>query len=558
MKWLNGYSVTTLFLILAGADASTVSGVEPSPSELPTVYWALYDTPCTPTSESTRRIDAGDFGVFYFDGKPFEGCPTANRGSERTRIYASPGPAPHGVDCDPVDGCATSLSALRDPWIAIVDWDNWHGRIVDKVIRFTTDLQVQTKLFGLESVIPGSPGITDVDVIASLATIAEAIDSGVPAPELINMSFGRFVELGDATTNSCHPERLSCQISRLLTHLERPAGSLQRRTTIVAAAGNHQKALFPAILDHVLSVGSLDMALFAANGTAQPSWETPSIGSFPRALMPGAGHCVNVADSGMPIETIAPAGTSFAAGIFSGWLTDALLHKPRKVLAQLDDRSATWVPRSTCPSVGSCLIELAHGSTTFTGRSERAYQQMLRLLNDDPTTCGTARAGLTSISADLVTVLPAESPFRYPSGTTAAAFFKPAPEPDPCVPCTLCCEIAPSTSPLAKRAAQPPVPSRRALDVLEIDLHNGWTVPTGTEVKALYFRLPLGLFKLDLSPAALSDFRNGNIGWLTVRGSVLSSFDYGLQPTLIALLEYVDPVTGNTQIFWDSTPLLPQ
>ncbi len=556
MQWLNALSLTTFFLLSTGLDTFAASGEEPSPPELPEVYWALHDAPCPATPESIRQIAAGDFGVFSVAYEPFDSCPTPHRGSERVRVYAAPGPAPHAVDCDPLDGCATSLSALRAPWVAIVDWDNWHGRIVDKVIRAATDLQVQTKIFALESADPQT-GITDIDVIASLAALAEAIDGSVPAPEAVNMSFGRFIELGDATNVNCQPERLSCQISRLLSHLQQPSGSSQRRTTIVAAAGNHQKPLFPAILDHVLSVGALDMKMFANTGFAQATWETPVIDSFPQALMPGAGHCVNVTDRGLPIETIAPAGTSFAAAGLSGWLTDILLHKRNKALTQLDRGGATWLPQSTCPAVGTCPIELTHGSAAFTGQSQRASLQLLRLLNEDPTTCGAPQSGMISISADLLPVPQAQSPYRYPSATTAADIFKPAPEPDVCVPCTLCCEVAPP-APVAKRGARGPRPSHRFLNELEIDLHNGWSVPPGTQVRALYFRLPRELLQIDLSQNALDDLRDGNLGWLTIRGSVLSTFDYSMQPTLITLLEYVDPATAESQIFWDSTPLLPQ
>ncbi len=525
---------------------------DPGPPEGPgiRIYWALYPDVCNLGGESTFSAPAGTYGVFYFDTQELPLCanPLAF-GNENVKAFPHPGPAPAAIDCRPGDACSNSLSTIQGDWVAIIDWDDWHGRTVDRVTRTTMGLATETVLVALESHVLPSPAITEADLIMTLATVAQAVDQGTPPPLVINMSFGRMREIDDPRGIQCPEDRLSCQVSLLLNHLARPGDNGAPGSVLVAAAGNHQEPLFPAWLEHVVSVGALDFAQFFANHVVVPSWETPLALDFPQALMPGEALCLNAFIAGDFVEWMPPAGSSFASAFFSGWLMEALLFQPAPVYTALGSGPG-WQPRQVCTAGSPCFFALAHGATTFTSRTASAGQRMMAALAEDGSNCGSSQGLGLSITVELEPLDPSKNPFLSPSLVEMVSDrLKPAPEPDPCVPCSMCCgsDLLP-TQGLGSASGVVEVN-------LEIDLHLGWKLLDGMELEEMFVRLPPDLLYLPLSKLDRYHIGNGDVAFLNLHGQV-QSFDPSRQPTLVSLLSWYDPAENKLSYFWDATPIL--
>ena len=468
---------------------------------------------------------------------------------ESARFYPTPAPSDLPVSCAPGTGCHTTLNTVMEPWVAIVDWDNWHGGSVDALIRQATTSGVQTVLFKLESLLAACrPQISDVDVLAHLGALAEHMDDGHAGPLAVNLSFGRLVDGADPESGGCAPDTLACQLSLLVDHLQRPRPSAPEGPVFLAAAGNHRDYLFPAHLQQVVEVGSLDLTRLRATEEITSSWETPEFPVLPWALMP-ASFCVELGDPDQPIESVLPTGASFATAFFTAWLTDAMLVDRQRVLDQLT-LGPHWTPKRDS---FDGVFQLAHNGTFFPTRSENAAQMLADALHKDPARCTDGEGKF--LFARLVEVT--DSPFAHLSVLEwTASEHRPAPEPDPCVPCALCCQ-APSQGNLTARQAWRSNKASTTSQTLEldIDLSGSWELASGMGLKGLFLRTGGELRRLDLAQPLLDLIAQGNVANLKILGT-FTSFDAREQPSLISLLSWTEDEDGQPRLVWDSTPLL--
>ncbi|MEM7355202.1 MAG: hypothetical protein AAF657_30610 [Acidobacteriota bacterium] len=527
--------------------------------------WVLYENPCSQAvAPPAQRIEAGDYGVLYLDAPPMVGCARVAGCIERLRVYPKPVPPPHeqAAECLASVGCYRDFQAVKAPWIYIPDLEDRHGLMVESVVRRSADPAINTLLDPIEPLAPGRcPSPSDADVLVALAHLAEAIDhGGTPAPLAINMSFGRRYESTDARDASCDPlggtdcaGSLSCQIARLLAHITRPDPEEAPRSLAIAGAGNHAgELLFPAGLGETVSIGMLDLTRFAADGTVLPAKETPT---DPDGLMPGNGHCLQLVTS-QPVsstfEIAAPPGASFATALFTGMASTVLWEEGTGFFEHIE-AGPLWTPYQACTG-GTCPFVLQHNGSTFTSKSLAGGRRLQEIVEGDISQCGTAVGQLTAAAK----VVPAtEDPFLYDSlidliGDT----HNPLPEPDPCVPCYLCCEGAIDgavTKALARRGSQA---SRQNQIDLTLDLHSGWQFPVELTLEKLYLRVGLEILALNLTPRDLDDIARGAVRTIELHGVVPPTLDWDEQPSLVTRFSWFDPQTLQKRIAWDSTAIV--
>ncbi len=544
--------IATLFLIALAFQASGAFGAE--------ISWVLYEPDCGTPPPGALRIEAGKHGVFYFDAEPSPACPPpAAFGSELVPVYPEPASPPPTLPCnaglggesddgsDPND-CSTPFDKVNGPWIAVIDWNNWHGHSVSWTVAASTHPAIETVLFPLRQTFPECPGITDVDVLARLAEIAQKVDNGAPPLLAINMSFGRFPEADDPVDRDCEPNTLSCQISQLLAHLVQPLADDPPDIAAVAAAGNHREILFPASLEHVVPAGSLDLAAFVATDgdTAEASWETPAVPiDSALALMPGSALCLPLGFGGPP-GWPAPPGTSYATAVFSGWVAEAIYHQPDRVRRRLLD--PLWQPHLDCSGGGACEVELAHGGRTFKTPGGDADELVHEALFGKPAACGQGSGQQLTIDTEMSTTV---SPFNHDSLVRlVATTHQPAPAPDPCVPCALPSPFGGPENGVADRR----VMTETTPVELEIDLHASWRLPKDLELLALFVRFGEEVQAVALDEQDLEDLANGDVAYLNIKGTLKQVHDPDVQPSLMSVQRSTDS-DDLEELFWDSTPL---
>ncbi len=471
-------------------------------------------------------------------------------------------------------GCSNTLKKVKAPWIYVPDFEGWHGRAVDTLVRASTDFKVQTVLdeLGVDQ-LKDCPGTTDVDLIVSFAKVAEAVDfDGVPSPLAVNMSLGRAQRMEDAVDALCKEDAcqsgsgLSCQVARLLEHLTwPPAANLPRpRAVAVAAAGNHKVLhLFPASLDGVVAAGGMDHTLFA-DGDAVSSWETPvdDVTSFPQALMPATPHCLDLLfepPSGPPVrrEAIVPSGTSFSAALFTGIVTDVIERNGETVMMPLlRPGTSGWEPRLDCNG-SFCEYRLAQGTKVFQGLSGRGGDVLKAVFENDPGNCDPVPNPVES--ATLKEVDESHYPTRLQSLAAVLNGTRPAPEPDQCAPCAGCCgrdlrtnltNLTPPT-----KAERPGKTTTGYVDVsLEIDLHAQWAVPPEYVLEDLYLRFGDRFWKLEQLSVGIEEFAQGNVAYLKIAGRLYKP-DFDTQPSMVSVLSFAAD-TDPPGSYWHPTPLV--
>ncbi len=536
------------------------------------IHWALYSSKCIAPETNPNWVAAGHFGTFYFGPEAPESCggPPITSGIETgAAVYPPPGNPPPNHPCAEqtcFEPQATIPLANSDPWLAIIDFEGWHGESVAATALQATDPSIRAVFLPLDNPLTGSEGVTDADLIRPLATLAEWMDKEGRKPALvINMSFGRRASSDDASDLKCAPATLSCQVSRLLHHLERGGQdpTLPLRTVAIASAGNHRSLLFPAMIDHVLTAGSLELAAYTRSGSTKGSWETPLPDSGQLVLMPGSALCIPW--QGGETRWAVPSGTSFATAIATGMIADALLWHDSAVRNRLLSGS-TWYPLRTCYKP-NCAIELAQGTATFPTPSFGATDLIDYTLFGDLSTCDEQWQASKMVSATLssTTVVPY---LKTPSLVqSVAATLRPTPEPDPCVPCSLTCEENPFTTlsgsavaisrKLTEAVSQPPgavvVPPNTSVQ-LTIDLHAGWQLDPDTSVEALYLRYGSQTYEIQLTPTELVELAAGQIATLVIKGSVPNPAMIQ-QPSLISVLLHKNLASGTVDRFWHATPM---
>lgn len=469
----------------------------------------------------------------------------------------SPTPLPEDPPWFPCDlghcfGDPTHFSPDQ-PWVAVIDWDNPHGWAVGWTIHQVAGPGVKLGLFPLtDPELEAEPrrGENDVHLLTRLCALAEMIDlQGATPPLVVNMSFGRKVDrLEDLEpAGACDPERITCQIALVIEYLRqrsRPALP-SPGTMFVAAAGNHQKLLYPAATPGVVAAGSLDLAAFWATRTAVKSWETPKLPSQAAALMPGYGIClfpgtVPQAQKGHPI----PPGTSFATATFSGFLVAPLL--AGQVQGPLDP--VLWTPVASC-TADACSYKVVHGSQVY-GVS-RGLELLLEQQRTSRPACRSPNEGSFEVLATTfnqplsLAALPALS-F---DDVAAAERKQPAPHGDPCVPCSGHNQPPPLLAlGFASAASRSTLSS--PLD-LELDMSFAGGLPEGFGLQSLLLRVEDQLYPLNVE-GGLQSLQSGRVDRLLVNGAG-ELIRPGIQPSLVLFLS--DDLERNDP-FWTSIPII--
>ncbi len=428
-------------------------------------------------------------------------------------------------------------------WVAIADWNDWHGWTVGATVQMLSQRPVS--LFSLDD-----PSITqalgstvnDGHVLATICSLVEMIETdGLNPPAVLNLSFGRKPSASElAPAGDCDPNVISCQIRQVLDHLK----SLD--VLLVGSAGNHGSFLFPAGVDSVLGAGTLDMAAFRWGQTVAPSWETPPEAT---ALTPGYGLCLPFPE-GPDVGGLwpAPAGSSYSAAILAGWLVDGAADNslpdplPGMVHPVWSSELGCYVlsqdlnPR--CNPAANDMLQQMLGQTSQNCWSQSFVQPFLLIKGPVP---------------------PLANGLTIPSIEEWISTTSPAPSSDFCVPCVSGggWEFAAPTGPgqeekLGYQAAG--AATGGGSIILDISASGG--INNGQTLEGLYLRIEQDFYPLLERSAGQGDLLDELIEG-TYRRLVLERFaalipSRATQPSLI----YVISPTGSTAEYWTSTPVL--
>ncbi|MEM1180714.1 MAG: S8/S53 family peptidase, partial [Acidobacteriota bacterium] len=378
----------------------------------------------TSTGVIYTSFTCGDLGRFTFSShddiltSQTTSCSATDGATETPATYSSVTPLPpisSGQPLEPCSGgsCAATLAPSAGDWVAVIDWDDWHGRSVSWAIQSLSG--VRPVLYDLAA--GGPPGATsDVHVLEALCGVIDDIDApGVKPPAAVNLSFGRV----DGSEEREHCEStpaggaLGCKLSDALAEI-------RRSSPIFAAAGNHDTLLFPAADGATTAVGGLDVAWFTLSDIVMTSWQTPDLAED---LMPASGLCFDD-QNGDPWA--APSGSSWASAIMSAWYAYA---KPPRWHVE----AQRWRPQAT----GQGDYVLANSLGEVPNSSSREFNELFDRLRD----LGNGNPCLQSVQAtEGVAEVRAE---RIASGLDATPLVfldrtatGPTPDPEPCMPCT--------------------------------------------------------------------------------------------------------------------------
>jgi len=474
------------------------------------------------------RIPAGDYGTFFFSRRSFlNPCPDASMSLGGGMVsgefqYTRPGSAPAGPSPCAGGSCWSAHNTLADPWVAVIDWDDWHGEAVGWTVQQAARPGTQVALFPLQEIFDDCPGIHDSDVVVRLAELVEVVDRrNIDPPRVINMSFGRHTYAAPMASEldpeRCSNNRLDCHLIRLLRHLGSAPGE-PLRTVLVASSGNDGELLLPGGAVPVVAVGALDLTAFQVTGDPLSSWETPDGPGEVQVLMPGSGHCMTDSDYR---SWMAPSGSSFSAALFSGWLSEALFTDPVTVGQELG-LPGLWQPIYGAPHA-ACRVLLRHGSRTISTPSCRAGELVLSALETGLGTCGVDGAQkVVQLWMQPIKKTQPQFPFGLESYSVVAADrFGPTPRPQPCVPCSMSCQID-------LPAGGPPTGKRKRTEVsLTLDLHSGWALADEMTIEALYLRFPNDDWQqvFSATPSLLADqlkmISRGQVSELVIKGALL-------------------------------------
>jgi len=540
--WICGFGLPMADLARA-AGLVVISG-GPLPQS---VEWGLYPDGCASPSGGTL-VACGDYGSFHF-GSSATSCVEVT-GIESPPVYTAPrpqivqlpgGPIPRSVggDLPCVDGsCFGDPGGTTggEPWIALIDWNTWHGWTTGWSAISMSGLPVHLySLDGNDLTSFLGPAVSDAHLLVRLCEVAEAIDrQGISAPTVVNMSFGRYFaagsDAGDGAT--CDPASLSCQIGGLFDHL---AGA---GVVATAATGNYGQVQFPAAYDTVLATGSLDLARLALIKKIAASWETPSPAEV---LLPGYGVCLETTDGEDLTELwAAPPGSSYASSLFAGWMAHTLLAQP--VSNPLD---VAW--GLSWSDAAGCFVLSEEGPPVCNLAADRL---LLRALGGTAETCWTPSPQTYEEVDSLELPVQQGITGRLPSLVEWQEIeHAPTPDSDPCVPCV-------SDGFNQTVGAGLKGPQRRATDLdLMLDLSDSSAIRPSLTLEELHLRVeddfhPLLLRSVPEHVARLDVLAAGQTDGLLVRNA-RSLFRPDQQPSLLFVL-----CDTGEDCFWISIPVL--
>jgi hypothetical protein len=496
-----------------------------APASASTIDWHLYDADCVGGAAAVD-IACGTYGRFLIlQTSAPPGCVPRASGGEDPPIYPAssivrpfPVAAMRLHDIAPHDAPANMGGPPTQPvtkWIAVIDFDDAHGQSTTWLAGQVAGPDVTAALAPLDDPVLHVLGdVGDFHVLARLCEIAQDVDGGaLPAPVTVNMSFGRRVRSSDPTTAStCPAQNAACQVAQVAHHVTLPGSWL------VAAAGNHREGLFPGTLDEVVDAGMVDVNAFLAGIATRPAWETPPGAA---ATIPGNGLCLDA--------WAAPAGSSYSSALLSGWLVTPLAHPD--VLAQLDN--GPWVPAWS--ATAGCYV-LGKGRSATPWCNDAVTSIFSALIGPAPTGCGHQ-------ATEPIVTAPASgratAPDAIPSIDSWGAPTHPAPESDPCVPCT-------------------GVVTGHGAD-LTLDLSESGALPGTIVLDQVALRVGASNHVLDLATWQLQLIGSGGLATLVIPNGgawvtpgVSLSIWYRMRPSSI------NDCSSSQSCFWSSTPVLIQ
>ncbi len=531
-------------------------------------FWTLYPRHLEPRIGTRSRLACGDYGVFHL-GRPlfrpgrFQSLsatgpidsPSYPRRS--SAIRQETGTAFEDVPCQ-YGSCFSLLDEIGpdQPWAAVIDWDDWHGWSVGAALQQASDAEIPVVLFPLDvSRFAGlGEGVTDLQVLEQACSIAEEVDRGGRMPPvIINMSFGRLAQ-PDESAGQCRSGSLGCQLGRVLSHLYMQPGRDGLGTVLVAAAGNHRRALYPAAAEHVVAAGQLDLAAFESYGLQKPSWETPQSADQPTALFPGYGLCLGFEsdpadDQGWP----APAGSSYAAAVFSGWLSGALLR------GEVDDPlGENWTIGHRCRQE-ACGYQLIQGERelSFNARADRMVRHVFGSAH--PNSKGGKGRPCPTVSKSASTIRLQDSGLKgqWTQGALPSLAEilprrgRPTPSPWMCIPCIAVSRPKPPKPPNYTTTAPLLASSGEYGTDLLVNVEDGVPLQAGIRLESVSLQVGEDNYQLDISEADLELISQGAADSLLLAG-VAKLIPGGVQASVYYLFSNIE--TG--EVFWSSTPIL--
>lgn len=551
--------------------------------------WKLYDRQQAPAPGFTGgpyRLPCGGYGVFEmrFDGAGSEGAaespvPALEEGREVPPDYpllTSSAPSgfverslrrgwPFGSRAGepappPCDGGGCFTASGQGPWVAVVDWNNWHGWSVGWTIRQASGGAVEVALYALDDPTLATyfgERITDVHLLAQLCQLSETLeDPDVDPPVAVNLSFGRPPGRDGGPAGSCDPTTLSCQIRQVLEHLR--TLSIERvpqranPTVFFAAAGNHRGLLFPGTDHQTISVGALDLQLFHRRGWATGAWETPEAAD---ALFPAQGLCLEYeAAPGLGSAWPAPPGSSFATALMTGWLAPSLGTRP------LPENRGRWAPAKSCWG-RRCSFVVARGGRVY-GDTTTAAQNLIRgTASDEQTACSSREATgdetLLVRSLGRPRSLAALPALSFPE--VSSSLLRPTPEPASCVPCEerfsrgrarsrLTTDLGTTGLGVTAGATRRP-----RSETLTVQLWAGQALAPDLVLTDLYLRVERWLYPVELDHRDRRRLEDGEIDLLEL--DLSGELPKRTQPSLIWVLRGVSELGGEVEL-WTSSPIL--
>jgi len=489
-----------------------------------TTSWTVGDRNCS--LEEGTPIACGNYGLFYVDTE--EKCEGGAFGADDPQSYPLPKEAPElvpvpiepfqrhsanvaGVMPDPIDGLPT------EPWIGIVDFlFKKHGLAVQWLAEELSLGTSQSVIFHVDD--PDllqdlGEEVGDFHLLASLCSIAELVDiDGAPAPSVVNMSLGRLPRFDDEIDfDDCNSGALLCQIGYVIEHLRK------LEVDFIAAGGNHRKKLIPAALSNVASVVSADLRRLLEDTEVEPSWESPQAA---QGVFPANGLCLR---GGVP----APAGSSYASAIFSGWFTQA-----KQALPHLDPVGPrVWKP--LWRPDGRCFVLSGDGVPVT--RCNAAFDEVITELSGGPGNCW------APLSNRVVFAGPGGTAVQFPTYDSFDewAALHPTPEADPCVPCM----------------GGPPDDDFVESNDLIINISHSKELPDNEYVREIYLRVGEEFYPLNIHPDNLLAIGAAQVDYLWLPGW-RSFIDFQVSASVfyvVANTPDIDCSAGPSLCYWSSS-----
>lgn len=507
-----------LAVALVAAGLGIGSAAEASP-----VSWSLHDRACSVGVESQLSIACGDLGVLHFGTSDEGSCPASSRGAEVPAPYPRPLAAVAGRSGQRATATAAAAAAAAErPWVAVVDWDDWHGHSVSRLVEEMSLGRVETVLYPLDDPALEVLGtqIGDAHVLASLCRVAEDAATREQPLVAVNMSFGRLAMPTDPRRAAgCDPGTLGCQIANVLDTLG------DRGAAPVAAAGNHRELLFPASLEETVASGSIDLFHYGRDRLPQPQWESPHEID---ALVPGHGLCID--------GRVAPSGSSYASALFTGWFSMLAVTRPG-----IGALGGSWVP--VWSKADRCVL-LSRDGEPIRECNPAVHEVFAGLIEGGPQSGCWQAPGADD--RPLVTLVPRQEvkPPDVPSfDEWVAGRQHPAPESDPCIPCV--------GYRLRDRIGE-------SKDIF-VAVSESVGIGPGVTLDRLFLRSGDRFYTLDVSVSDRQAFAGGRIGGLLLVGlDRLPEID--AQPSLAYLLKTEADadcsIPGTRLCYWTTTPLM--